>query len=175
MYYCFCAREGCRRKTDIRYDLHADGCRESAPISAGMFLIISERPDTCNGNRVMAQILVIDDDHEHCKVFVEAVQAAGHVATGVENGKVALDFMEKHDFDLVITDILMPEKEGLETIMYLRREKPDLPVIAVSGGARIGPEAYLDIAARMGVRYTFQKPVDLNDLCAAVHECLTEV
>jgi YesN/AraC family two-component response regulator len=72
----------------------------------------------------------------------------------------------------VITDIVMPEKEGLETISELRRVSQDVRIIAISGGGHISPERYLRLANSFGADRTFFKPVDLKELVAAVKELL---
>lgn len=120
----------------------------------------------------MQRVLVIEDEHSVRQLYVQTMKIEGYEATGATNGKEARRLLAETEFDLVITDIIMPEEEGLETITLLRREKPHLPVIAVSGGARVGPEPYLDIARRLGACYTFTKPVDLSQLAAAARECL---
>ena len=77
--------------------------------------------------------------------------------------------------DLVVTDIVMPEKEGIETIMELRALDPDVRIIAISGGGRINPEDYLSWAQKFGVQHTFTKPVDRDSLLAAVDSLLVGV
>jgi CheY-like chemotaxis protein len=96
----------------------------------------------------------------------------GHTATGAETGAIAARILENSVFDLVITDIVMPEKEGLETIIHIHKNNPAVPIIAVSGGARIEPGSYLDIAKQLGAKYTFTKPINRSELIAAIKACL---
>jgi len=74
--------------------------------------------------------------------------------------------------DLVITDIIMPEKEGLETIREIRGQRPDAKIIAISGGARIGNMDFLDIAGKLGASEIISKPFDPSDLIKLVSRCL---
>jgi DNA-binding NarL/FixJ family response regulator len=73
----------------------------------------------------------------------------------------------------VITDLIMPEQEGLETITALRRDYPGLKIIAISGGGRIGPEAYLPAARELGADRVFSKPFDVQELAETVRELLS--
>ena len=75
----------------------------------------------------------------------------------------------QEDPTLVITDILMPNKEGTETIQEIRAAKPDLPIVAISGGGVSGDLTFLDYAQRLGANHILQKPIDLNDLEACVN------
>ena len=74
--------------------------------------------------------------------------------------------------DVVITDIVMPEKEGLETIQELRRDFPGAKIIAMSGGGRIGPKGYLKLAEKLGASRAFAKPFDRMEMVSAVDELL---
>jgi CheY-like chemotaxis protein len=121
----------------------------------------------------MGSVLIIDDDNFVREMMLQMVAIEGHNVTGAENGQIAIRLFEKNKFDLVISDIVMPEKEGLETIMHIRKIRPALPIIAVSGGARIEPTSYLDIAKQLGVRYTFIKPFNRLDMIQAINNCLS--
>jgi DNA-binding NtrC family response regulator len=120
----------------------------------------------------MANILVVDDDNLMREMLLQLLTLEGHSATGAENGAIAEKLMEKTVFDLVITDIVMPEKEGLEIIMHIHKSNPSIPIIAVSGGARIEPGSYLDIAKQLGAKYTFTKPINRSELVAAINTCI---
>ena len=76
------------------------------------------------------------------------------------------------DIDIVLTDIVMPDMEGIETIRELRKINPDVKIIAFSGGGSLSPDSYLKIAASMGANYTFTKPFDLNELKETVKKLL---
>ncbi len=80
-------------------------------------------------------------------------------------------FLEQ-EADLIITDLIMPDKEGLETIMELRRDFPEVKIIAISGGRRVGPDEYLYMAKIMGAHLTLLKPFEQEELLPAVQELL---
>ncbi|MFW5837891.1 MAG: response regulator, partial [Desulfovibrionaceae bacterium] len=84
----------------------------------------------------MADILIIEDDRMVGLLIKETLVAAGHGVRLADNGVAGLDLLEKHGADLVITDIVMPEMDGLEAINRLREKHPDLRVLAISGGGR---------------------------------------
>ncbi len=118
------------------------------------------------------RILVVDDDAQVLALLKAILEREGYAVDAVSDGIRAVAVFDPAVHDLVITDIVMPEKEGIETIMDLRTRRADLPVIAISGGGRIGPEDYLSWVRRCGVRHTFTKPVPREELLAAVAELL---
>ncbi len=120
----------------------------------------------------MALILVIDDESFMREMLVQMVSLQGHQVVSADNGKAAEKLLKDTDFDLIITDIVMPEKEGLETIMQIHKQQPAKPIIAMSGGAIIDPEVYLNLAKELGARYTFEKPFNRQDLIKAINSCL---
>ena len=120
----------------------------------------------------MSRILVIDDDEVVNNMIRQLLQAAGYEAEGAPDGARGMRLMERGSFDLVVTDILMPEREGLETIHLIREKSAALPIIAISGGGRMSPEQCLTMAQYLGADYTFQKPFDHEAFLGAVRECL---
>mgnify|MGYP006295083797 CR=1 FL=1 len=120
----------------------------------------------------MPNVLVIDDDKPLREMILQLLTREGIDAVGAVDGKEALKKLDEQAFDLLITDIVMPDMEGLELITHLRKACPDLPVIAISGGARIGPESYLEMARMLGARHTFQKPMAPAALMTAIRDCL---
>lgn len=98
------------------------------------------------------------------------LQLSGHEVFVAANGKEGLDQLRHHSVELVITDLFMPEKEGLETIRELRRDFPNLPIIAMSGEP--GMPSLLGIAKRFGALRTVEKPFDRTEMLAAVEEAL---
>lgn len=120
----------------------------------------------------MGRIMIVEDDTAVRELLRNILERAGHTVVDARNGKEALTLYRKNPVDLVITNILMPEKEGLETIQELRREDADVKIIAVSGGGQIGPADYLDIARRFGAMRTFTKPFDRKELLRAVDDLL---
>lgn len=120
----------------------------------------------------MASILIIDDDAEIRQLLQQMLQAEGYETLGAENGKVGLNIYRRNRPDLIITDLIMPEKEGIETIIELKKEYPDAKIIAISGGGRLTPENYLPIAKRLGAAYTFIKPLEKTALLEAIASLL---
>jgi len=119
-------------------------------------------------------ILLIDDEIELRATVSRLLQRAGYEVVTAANGAEALATARFVRADLIITDILMPEKEGLETIAELRREFPELPVIAVSGGGIVDPESYLTLAQKLGADRTLAKPFGFQELLSTVQELLDE-
>ena len=122
----------------------------------------------------MAKILVIDDEPSILLMIKKMVEKAGHEVDLALNGNEGIEKIEKNKPDLVITDIIMPQMEGLETILGLRKKYPKLKIIAISGGGRVGPEGYLFSAKLLGADRIFQKPLVQKDFMAAVTTLLNE-
>ena len=120
----------------------------------------------------MAKVLIIDDENMVRMVLKQSLEKAGHDVVEAADGAKGIKALAEWDIDLVITDIVMPEKEGIETISHIRAENPDLPIIAISGGGRVGPENYLNAANKLGANHVFAKPFDRQELLATVAECL---
>jgi len=122
----------------------------------------------------MAMILVVDDDVQVLDVMSEMLRLEGHEVAVAENGRLAVERLRSGGFDLVITDLIMPEKEGLETIADIRKLAGDVPIIAISGGGRVGPSDYLDTARFIGANATLAKPFGRQELITAVNGLLPE-
>lgn len=122
----------------------------------------------------MAKILVIDDEPSILLMIKKMVEKAGHEADLALNGNEGIEKIEKNKPDLVITDIIMPQMEGLETILELRKKYPKLKIITISGGGRVGPEGYLSSAKLLGADRIFQKPLVQKDFMEAVTTLLNE-
>jgi YesN/AraC family two-component response regulator len=118
------------------------------------------------------RILIIDDDFHVRDMMERLLRRAGYDAQLAENGVEAVKMHRENPMDLVITDIIMPEKEGLEIITEFRRDYPAVKLIAISGGGRIGPANYLKMARLLGAERTFAKPVDTPQLLSAIKELL---
>jgi DNA-binding response OmpR family regulator len=118
------------------------------------------------------RILIIDDDEQIRVLLQQMMEWAGFDALVAENGKVAMQIQSQHPADLVITDLIMPEQEGLETISWLKKEYANIKIIAISGGGRIGPEAYLPAALELGADQVFSKPFDVQEIVASVKKLL---
>ena len=116
----------------------------------------------------MAKILVIDDEPSILLMIKKMLEKAGHEVDMAINGKEGMQLFEKNQADLLITDIIMPEKEGLETIVEMRKNFPDLKIIAISGGGRISADGYLPGAKLLGANMVFQKPLIQKEFLDAV-------
>lgn len=120
----------------------------------------------------MKKILVIDDEEQIRELLVAILEREGFEVTLATNGDEATRLLRKFLPDLVITDLIMPGKEGLETIMELRRSHPGLPVIAISGGGRNGTGDYLKLAKGLGAKATVSKPFRRDEILEAVRGAL---
>ena len=122
----------------------------------------------------MARILIIDDDQWILKVFQQILESAGHEVVTAADGQEGIDIyrQEQDRIDLVLTDMVMPVKDGLKLIMEMEKEFGDVKIIAISGGGVIEPERYLTLAESIGTRKTLKKPVSKEELLGAVEETL---
>ncbi len=121
----------------------------------------------------MARILIIDDNAEVLDTYCKILESAGYEVVVVTNGNEGIRTFKEEPLDLVITDIVMPEKGGLETIMELRRDFPGVRIIAISGGDFLEPKDYLEMAKQFGAMRTLTKPIEKKELLETVQECLT--
>lgn len=120
----------------------------------------------------MKKILIIDDEPNILLMMKKMLERAGYEVDLASNGKQGLDIFKRDSADLVITDIIMPEKEGLEIILEMKKINPELKIIAISGGGRLSSEGYLDVALYFGASKVFQKPFMQNELIEAVNELI---
>lgn len=118
------------------------------------------------------RILVIDDDEQMRVLLRQVMEWSGYSVDDADNGRKGMQIQRRHPADLVITDLIMPEQEGLETISLLKKEFPEVKIVAISGGGRIGPEAYLPAARELGADLVFSKPFDVKEFVSAVRELL---
>ena len=116
----------------------------------------------------MSAILIIEDDDQVRGVLQRMLEGAGYEVMTAANGRDAMRLQQKTPARVVVTDIVMPEQEGLQTITELRRDHPDTKIIAISGGGGIGSDQYLRLAGRLGAQEVFPKPFSHKDLLAAV-------
>ena len=122
----------------------------------------------------MAKILVIDDDEGVRRSIGKVLVRAGHEVFEAPDGKVALTVLKDEPPDLVICDLFMPEMDGVEVLRELRRDYPDLPVVAISGGAYQGKVQLLDVAKGLGAVAVLKKPFQLQELLGVVNDLLGE-
>ena len=116
----------------------------------------------------MARILVINDDDQISGLVLQMLSESGHEVGEASDGHVGLDQFPQTPTDLVITDILMPERDGLEIIQTLKKENPEVKIIAVSGGGDTGRIDYLSQAEDFGADWTLRKPFKLQELLETI-------
>lgn len=120
-----------------------------------------------------SRILIIDDNTLLGQTLCEGLRMAGFDAMSDDNGERALEFFKAEHPDAVITDVLMPDREGIEVLREIKAEAPDTKVIAMSGGGRtIGPTPLLEMASRMGADAVLAKPFRLNELVSVLNRVL---
>jgi CheY-like chemotaxis protein len=116
------------------------------------------------------QSILIVDDYDLIRTYLRRIlQAAGYEVFEASNGREAIKRLREKAADLVITDLIMPEQEGLETIQFLRNERPDLKIIAMSGTAE---GQYLPLAEKLGADLTLPKPLRGEKVLEAVRKLL---
>ena len=120
----------------------------------------------------MARVLVIDDEPDVRSVICTLLEEAGHDVVAFANGAGAIEHARQEPADLLITDIFMPDVEGLETIRAIRRLRPDMPIIAISGIDFDGGN-YLAVARKFGAMETLKKPFWPDDLVDLVSRVLS--
>ena len=120
----------------------------------------------------MARILIIDDDSQIRFIVRELLENSGYTVEEASDGEEAINLNHKKAFDLIITDILMPGKEGIQTIQEFKKGNPKVKIIAISGGGHIGPSVYLDMAKKMGADVSIPKPFDLDIFLKKVKDLL---
>ncbi len=120
----------------------------------------------------MTDILVIDDDEGFRYMVCKLLTRTGYSVLHCQDGKKGIALLRQNIVPLVITDLIMPDQEGIETIILLRKEFPEVKIIAMSGGGRGSPGVYLDSAKRLGASRCFAKPFDAEEFLEAVRELL---
>ena len=122
----------------------------------------------------MAHILIADDQEEIRPMLKSLLEPCGHEVTLAINGREALNQFCPDKIDLVITDILMPDMEGIETVRELRKMDADVKTMTMSGGGTIGATEYLRMAGMFGAKETIEKLFNVRDMLDIVSECLKE-
>jgi CheY-like chemotaxis protein len=122
----------------------------------------------------MARILVIEDEDEVRGMLQRVLERAGYEVAVAPDGDEGIRLFRENQADLIITDMIMPKKGGMETILDLRSEYPDVKIVAMSGGGRLGPEPYLEIAEGFGAVRIFSKPFRIEELLLAIQRLLVD-
>lgn len=120
----------------------------------------------------MNKVLIIDDDPSIRQMLCRMLEREGYEVDTASNGREGVIKYRANPSEIVITDIIMPEQEGIETIRQLKSENKDCRIIAISGGGRIGPSDYLCMAKLIGASCTISKPFDRAQLLATLKEVL---
>jgi CheY-like chemotaxis protein len=118
----------------------------------------------------MPCVLIVEDDKELREMIKIALIRRKFTVLEAENGREAILHFKPSITDVVVTDIIMPEEDGLNVIIKLKEFKPDLKIIAISGGGKAGPGSYLKLAKALGANAIFSKPFSVNDLIAKIEE-----
>jgi CheY-like chemotaxis protein len=113
------------------------------------------------------RVLVVEDDAELREYLRLALELHEHQVLTAENGRQALAYLNGHAVDAIVTDLFMPEMDGIETLSALRRQFPDMRMIAMSG--RPGFD-YLAVARELGVKHTLRKPFEITELLRALKD-----
>jgi CheY-like chemotaxis protein len=120
----------------------------------------------------MPGVLIVEDDKELREMLKISLIRRNFTVFEAVNGKEAIIHFKPSITDLVITDLIMPEEDGLKVIIKLRELKPSIKIIAISGGGKAGPGSYLNLAKALGANALYSKPFSINDLIAKIEELL---
>jgi len=122
----------------------------------------------------VARICLIEDDALIRKTLHKLLSNMDHFVATASNGKEGLALIQSRPFDIVVTDIIMPEMEGIELIRRIHETHPDLKVVAMSGGGRVGNMDFLKIAKSIGADEIIYKPATKTDFINAIDRCLSD-
>ena len=122
----------------------------------------------------MIRILLIDDEPALVDIYKKFLEQAGHEVEVASDGDEGLRLFAENSYDVVITDMLMPNKEGLETILELTEHRSDAKIIAVTGGGIGLGDDLLELAIEFGAKRALRKPVPMKELLAVVEEVWSE-
>ena len=122
----------------------------------------------------MARILIIDDEPQIRSMLRLMLERVGYEVTEAPDGIEGIRRYRENPADLIITDLIMPNKDGIGMIIDLKKEFPKVKIIAMSGGGVNRPEGYLDGAKKLGATRTLTKPIDRDEMLNAVKETLKD-
>jgi YesN/AraC family two-component response regulator len=123
----------------------------------------------------MANILLVDDEPLVVETLSNAITSKGHTVVTAANGIEGMERFREGKFDLVITDIIMPDKEGIELIMEMKRHAPAVKIVAISGGGRTGSVEFLKMATKLGAVASLRKPIRLAEFYRVLSQSLGAV
>jgi len=122
----------------------------------------------------MARILIIDDEPQIRSMLKLMLEREGYEVVEAPDGVEGIDVYRQNPADLIITDLIMPNKDGIGMIIDLKKEFPDVNIIAMSGGGLNKPDGYLKGAKKLGAACTLTKPIDREEMLKAVNDILKE-
>jgi len=120
----------------------------------------------------MPGVLIVEDDKELREMLKMSLLRRSFTVFEAENGKDAITHFKPTITDLVVTDLIMPEEDGLKVVIKLRELKPSIKIIAISGGGKVGPGSYLNLAKALGADAIYSKPFSINDLTLKIEQLL---
>lgn len=120
----------------------------------------------------MPGILIVEDDKELREMLKMSLLRKNFTVIEAENGKAAITHFKPLLTDVVVTDLIMPEEDGLKVVIKLKELKPSIKIIAISGGGKVGPGSYLNLAKALGADAIYSKPFSINDLIAKIEQLL---
>jgi CheY-like chemotaxis protein len=120
----------------------------------------------------MPGVLIVEDEKELREMLKTSLIRNKYSVLEAANGKEAISHFKPSITDLVVTDLIMPEEDGLKVIMKLRELKPSIKIIAISGGGKAGPGSYLNLAKALGADAIYSKPFSIKDLLATIEKLL---
>ena len=123
----------------------------------------------------MKSVLIVDDDLNTRKSLRRILERAGYAVLEASDGNEAIRQFDDNNPDLVVTDLIMPEKDGIETLFEIKQKDNDAVIIAISGGGRISPNNYLDAAKKLGAAATLEKPFSPEALLTVIKDALAIV
>jgi len=122
----------------------------------------------------MARILIIDDEPQIRSMLKLMLEREGYEVVEAPDGVEGIEVYRQNPADLIITDLIMPNKDGIGMIIDLKKEFPDVNIIAMSGGGLNKPDGYLKGAKKLGAACTLTKPIDREEMLKAVNDILKE-
>ena len=122
----------------------------------------------------MERVLVIDDEPQIRSMLRLMLERAGYEVEEAPDGMEGIRIYRENPVDLIISDLIMPNKDGIGMMIELKKEFPDIKIIAMSGGGLNKPEGYLEGAKKLGANWTLKKPIDREELLQAVKHTLRD-